>query len=73
MLSQSALLLYVALVRGFRWVGGPATPASYSHFGVLGLKMSYQTTVDQYGNTLYCFVTADGAESPTLHVNPEID
>src|SRR4029079_1426484 len=45
-------------------------PASYSHFGVLSLKMSYETAVDQYGNTLYFFVTADGVESPTLHVKP---
>jgi FtsP/CotA-like multicopper oxidase with cupredoxin domain len=42
----------------------------YSQGGVLQLSMTYQTTVDQYGNTLFCFVTANGIESPTLPVSP---
>jgi FtsP/CotA-like multicopper oxidase with cupredoxin domain len=42
----------------------------YSVGGVLRLSMTYQTTVDQYGNTLFCFVTANGTQSPTLHVSP---
>lgn len=42
----------------------------YSSNGVLKLSFTYQTTVDQFGNTLYCFMTADNVESPTLHVLP---
>jgi FtsP/CotA-like multicopper oxidase with cupredoxin domain len=42
----------------------------FSEQGVLRVKLTYETTVDQYGNTLFCFVTEGGAESPTLHVHP---
>jgi len=41
-----------------------------SQSGVLSAEFTYQTRVDQYGNTLYCYTTASGNESPTLHVNP---
>jgi FtsP/CotA-like multicopper oxidase with cupredoxin domain len=34
------------------------------------VKLNYETSVDAKGRTLFCFVTSDGAESPTLHVNP---
>ena len=42
----------------------------FSSRGVLELNLTYRTRVDQYGNTLYCFTTSAGAESPTLHVYP---
>jgi FtsP/CotA-like multicopper oxidase with cupredoxin domain len=42
----------------------------YSRHGLLDVKFTYQTTTDQYGNTLYCFVNSDGAQSPTLHISP---
>jgi FtsP/CotA-like multicopper oxidase with cupredoxin domain len=42
----------------------------FSENGVLQLNFLYQTSVDQNGNVLYCFVNQDGAQSPTLHVHP---
>ncbi len=42
----------------------------YSKDGLLAVKLTYQTTVDQNGNTLFCFTDTNGAQSPTLHVNP---
>jgi FtsP/CotA-like multicopper oxidase with cupredoxin domain len=42
----------------------------FSEHGVLRVNFTYETTVDQYGNTLFCFMTRRGAESPTLHVHP---
>src|ERR1700733_12104178 len=42
----------------------------YSSNGVLQLNLTYQTRIDVYGNTLYCFTNSDGAEGPTLHVYP---
>jgi FtsP/CotA-like multicopper oxidase with cupredoxin domain len=45
-------------------------PDLFSQRGVLSLEFTYQTQVDQSGNTLFCFVTAQGAQSPTLHVHP---
>jgi FtsP/CotA-like multicopper oxidase with cupredoxin domain len=42
----------------------------YSSRGVLQLNLSYLTRIDATGNRLYCFVNSDGAQSPTLHVNP---
>jgi FtsP/CotA-like multicopper oxidase with cupredoxin domain len=42
----------------------------FSSGGVLRLDLTYETRVDAYGNTLYCFMNSDGAESPTLHVHP---
>ena len=42
----------------------------FSENGVLQVNFTYQTTVDQNGNTLFCFMTDSGAESPTLHVHP---
>ena len=45
-------------------------PALFSQNGVLNVKFSYQTATDSYGRQLFCFMTPDGLENPTLHVNP---
>jgi FtsP/CotA-like multicopper oxidase with cupredoxin domain len=45
-------------------------PALFSQNGVLNVQFSYQTTTDSFGRQLYCFMTPDGLENPTLHVNP---
>ena len=42
----------------------------FSEHGVLRINFSYETTVDQYGNTLFCFMTSNRNQSPTLHVHP---
>lgn len=42
----------------------------YSKNGTLEVFFSYQTRLDNSGNTLYCFMNSDGEESPTLHVRP---
>jgi FtsP/CotA-like multicopper oxidase with cupredoxin domain len=53
-------------------VGSPITAPLdlFSEHGVLSVNFTYQTTVDQNGNTLFCFMTESGSESPTLHVHP---
>ncbi len=45
-------------------------PALFSFNGVLNVRLSYQQTTDAESRTLFCFMTADGVEEPTLHVNP---
>jgi len=45
-------------------------PALFSRNGVLQVRFSYQTTTDSFGRQLFCFMTPDGLENPTLHVNP---
>jgi FtsP/CotA-like multicopper oxidase with cupredoxin domain len=45
-------------------------PALFSHDGVLSVRFSYQARTDAVGRTLFCFMTPDGLENPTLHVNP---
>jgi len=45
-------------------------PSLFSQKGVLVVNFSYQTTTDADGRTLYCFMTPDGKENPTLHVRP---
>jgi len=45
-------------------------PDLYSQNGVLQVSLNYYTALDDANRTLFCFVTASGAESPTLHVNP---
>jgi FtsP/CotA-like multicopper oxidase with cupredoxin domain len=45
-------------------------PDLWSQNGVLNVAFNYYTTVDSAGRTLFCFVTPDGLQSPTLHVNP---
>jgi FtsP/CotA-like multicopper oxidase with cupredoxin domain len=42
----------------------------YSENNVLNVTLNYYTSMDDAGRTLFCFVTPDGQESPTLHVNP---
>jgi FtsP/CotA-like multicopper oxidase with cupredoxin domain len=42
----------------------------FSRNGLLTVDLSYNTATDAAGRTLYCFTTASGAESPTLHVQP---
>lgn len=45
-------------------------PDLYSENGVLSVRFSYQQTTDSVGRMLYCFMTPDGIEEPTLHVKP---
>src|SRR6185312_2482331 len=45
-------------------------PDLFSVNGTLETSLSYYTSVDDAGRTLFCFVTTDGKLSPTLHVNP---
>ena len=45
-------------------------PDLYSQNGVLSVTFNYYTTVDQWGRTLFCYVTSQGVEAPTLHLNP---
>jgi FtsP/CotA-like multicopper oxidase with cupredoxin domain len=45
-------------------------PALLSNAGSLTVFFSYQTRQDGDGRTLYCFMTPDGLENPTLHVSP---
>jgi len=45
-------------------------PALYSNNGVLNVRFSYQTSTDSVGRQLFCYMTPDGLENPTLHVNP---
>jgi FtsP/CotA-like multicopper oxidase with cupredoxin domain len=42
----------------------------FSEHGVLRVSFVYETSLDQNGNTLFCFMADSGVESPTLHVNP---
>jgi FtsP/CotA-like multicopper oxidase with cupredoxin domain len=48
-------------------------PALFSHNGALIANFSYQTTTDEDGRALFCFMTPDGLENPTLHVRPGDD
>jgi FtsP/CotA-like multicopper oxidase with cupredoxin domain len=45
-------------------------PALFSSHGALKVQFSYQTATDKHGRTLYCLMTPNGLEEPTLHVNP---
>jgi len=45
-------------------------PALFSRNGVLAVDFSYQTRMDSDGRNLFCFMTPDGLENPTLHVSP---
>lgn len=47
-----------------------APPDLYSNGGSLSVSFNYVTNPDAEGRTLYCYVTPDGLESPTLHVKP---
>jgi FtsP/CotA-like multicopper oxidase with cupredoxin domain len=44
--------------------------ALFSQNGVLAVQFSYQTATDAAGRTLFCFMTPNGLENPTLHVKP---
>jgi FtsP/CotA-like multicopper oxidase with cupredoxin domain len=52
--------------------GSVVTPPAdlFSKDGLLTVKFKYQTTLDKGGNSLFCFTDSNGAQSPTLHVNP---
>ncbi len=41
----------------------------YSSGGVLSVTFDYVTSVDRENRPLFCFITPDGVESPTLHLN----
>ena len=47
-------------------------PALFSQNGVLNVQFSYQQVPDsdKSGRQLFCFMTPNGLENPTLHVNP---
>jgi FtsP/CotA-like multicopper oxidase with cupredoxin domain len=45
-------------------------PSLFSSDGVLAVRFSYQHTFDSAGRELFCFMTPDGLQNPTLHVNP---
>jgi FtsP/CotA-like multicopper oxidase with cupredoxin domain len=42
----------------------------FSDDGVLNVQFSYQTRKDSDGRTLFCFMTPNGIQNPTLHVHP---
>jgi FtsP/CotA-like multicopper oxidase with cupredoxin domain len=52
--------------------GSVATPAAslYSQNGVLNVDLTYSSSTDDAGRILFCFLTPDGVEGPTLHVKP---
>lgn len=45
-------------------------PVLSSSNGVLTVNFSYQTVTDSASRQLFCFMTPDGLENPTLQVNP---
>ena len=45
-------------------------PALFSSNGVLSVRFSYQHRFDDAGRELFCFMTPDGLQNPTLHVSP---
>ncbi|HUK35986.1 MAG TPA: multicopper oxidase domain-containing protein [Vicinamibacterales bacterium] len=45
-------------------------PALVSFAGFLTVRLSYQHAFDDAGRELLCFMTQDGLENPTLHVQP---
>jgi FtsP/CotA-like multicopper oxidase with cupredoxin domain len=45
-------------------------PSLYSQNGLLTVNLSYNTTTDADGRTLYCFTAPEGSESPTLYLHP---
>jgi FtsP/CotA-like multicopper oxidase with cupredoxin domain len=40
----------------------------FSQNGVLNVQFSYQSVTDSVGRQLFCFMTPDGLENPTLHL-----
>ncbi|WP_266170120.1 multicopper oxidase family protein [Dyella subtropica] len=45
-------------------------PALFSRNGVLRVRFSYQSRLDDAGRKLYCFMTPDHMQNPTLHIRP---
>jgi len=45
-------------------------PALFSSDGVLNVRFSYEHSFDTDGTDLFCFMTPDGLQNPTLHVKP---
>ena len=45
-------------------------PALRSVAGVLSARLSYQHAFDAFNRELFCFMTPDGLQNPTLHVRP---
>jgi len=45
-------------------------PELLSRNGLLTVDFSYQTRTDSDGRQLFCFMTPDGSENPTLRLNP---
>jgi FtsP/CotA-like multicopper oxidase with cupredoxin domain len=45
-------------------------PSLSSTTGVLNVQFSYQHTFDSVGRELFCFMTPEGLQNPTLHVRP---
>jgi FtsP/CotA-like multicopper oxidase with cupredoxin domain len=45
-------------------------PRLHSENGTLAVSLSFQTRTDEYGRAIYCFMTPDGLQSPSLHVMP---
>ena len=45
-------------------------PSLFSSNGVLAVRFSYQHIFDSAGRELFCFMTPDGLQNPTLHVKP---
>ncbi|RUL76132.1 multicopper oxidase family protein [Dyella choica] len=44
--------------------------ALYARSGELRVRFSYQSRRDEAGRVLYCFMTPDGKQNPTLHLRP---
>jgi len=44
--------------------------ALFSSKGVLNVCFSYEHRIDSSGRELFCFMTPEGLQNPTLHVNP---
>ena len=82
MFSMALLILAALLPNAALAAGGGACPRPalgsdvtpppdiFSQNGVLDVALNYYTSMDSLERTLFCFVTPDGAESPTLHINP---
>jgi len=79
--ASAAFIFAILQIAGFAQSTGPCprfpagSPISqpqdlFSEHGVLSVNFSYETRVDRNGNTLFCFMTASGSQSPTLHVRP---
>ena len=45
-------------------------PRIHSEDGSLAVSLSFQTRTDEHGRAIYCFMTPDGLQNPSLHVMP---